>query len=59
LTHVLRHTFASHFIMNNGNLLVLQKILGYTDIKTTMRYARLAQGHLEEALKLNPLTNLE
>ncbi len=26
-THVLRHTFASHFIMNGGNILVLQRIL--------------------------------
>ncbi len=24
LTHVLRHTFASHFMMNGGNILVLQ-----------------------------------
>ena len=28
LTHVLRHTFASHFMMNGGNILVLQKIWG-------------------------------
>ncbi|EGT3635784.1 site-specific integrase, partial [Morganella morganii] len=39
LSHVLRHTFASHFMMNGGNILVLQKILGHTDIKMTMRYA--------------------
>lgn len=55
LTHVLRHTFASHFMMNGGNILVLQKILGHTDIKMTMRYAHFAPNHLEEALKLNPL----
>ncbi|EDR3919223.1 tyrosine-type recombinase/integrase [Salmonella enterica] len=55
LTHVLRHTFASHFMMNGGNILVLQKILGHTDIKMTMRYAHFAPNHLEEAAKLNPL----
>ncbi|NJD85826.1 site-specific integrase, partial [Candidatus Erwinia dacicola] len=55
LTHVLRHTFASHFMMNGGNILVLQKILGHTDIKMTMRYAHFAPNHLEEALRLNPL----
>ncbi len=55
LTHVLRHTFASHFMMNGGNILVLQKILGHTDIKMTMRYAHFAPNHLEEALQLNPL----
>ncbi len=55
LTHVLRHTFASHFMMNGGNILVLQKILGHTDIKMTMRYAHFAPHHLEEAIRLNPL----
>lgn len=55
LTHVLRHTFASHFMMNGGNLLVLQRVLGHTDIKMTMRYAHFAPDHLEEAAKLNPL----
>lgn len=55
LTHVLRHTFASHFMMNGGNILVLQKILGHTDIKMTMRYSHFSPDHLEEALHLNPL----
>ncbi|OCF98517.1 tyrosine-type recombinase/integrase [Gilliamella apicola] len=55
LTHVLRHTFASHFMMNGGNILVLQKILGHTDIKMTMRYAHFAPDHFEDAVRLNPL----
>ncbi|MDM1836685.1 phage integrase [Serratia marcescens] len=55
LTHVLRHTFASHFMMNGGNILVLQRVLGHTDIKMTMRYAHFAPDHLEETLRLNPL----
>lgn len=58
LTHVLRHTFASHFMMNGGNILVLQRILGHTDIKVTMRYARFAPDHLSEAMLLNPLDRL-
>lgn len=57
LSHVLRHTFASHFIMNEGNILVLQKILGHTDIKMTMRYAHFSPDHLEDAVRLNPLRN--
>ncbi|GAA80245.1 hypothetical protein P20495_2759 [Pseudoalteromonas sp. BSi20495] len=28
-SHALRHTFASHFMMNGGNILLLQQILGY------------------------------
>ncbi|WP_228261177.1 tyrosine-type recombinase/integrase, partial [Klebsiella pneumoniae] len=55
--HVLRHTFASHFMMNGGNILVLQRVLGHTDIKMTMRYAHFAPDHLEDAVKLNPLAN--
>lgn len=59
LTHVLRHTFASHFMMNGGNILVLQKVLGHTDIKMTMRYAHFAPNHLEDVLYFNPLTHKE
>lgn len=45
MTHVLSHTFASHFMMNGGNTLVLQPILGHTDTKVTMRYAHFAPDH--------------
>lgn len=58
LSHVLRHTFASHFMMRGGNILVLQRIQGHTDIKVTMRYAHFAPEHLVEAMQLNPLTML-
>lgn len=58
LTHVLRHTFASHFIMNGGNILVLQRILGHSSLTMTMRYAHLAPEHLQEAKALNPLARL-
>lgn len=59
LTHVLRHTFASHFMMNGGNILVLQKLLGHSSLTMTMRYAHLAPDHLQEARMLNPLTCLK
>lgn len=58
LTHVLRHSFASHFMMNGGNILVLQKLLGHSSLTMTMRYAHLAPDHLQEAKNLNPLTRL-
>jgi integrase len=54
-SHVLRHTFASHFMMSGGNILVLQRILGHTSITMTMRYAHFAPDHLDEAMRLNPL----
>lgn len=56
-THILRHSFASYFIMNGGNILTLQKILGHSDIKMTMRYAHLAPDHLMDAVKFNPLSD--
>ncbi|WP_337038120.1 MULTISPECIES: phage integrase [Pseudescherichia] len=56
-THVLRHTFSSHFMMNGGNILVLQKILGHANIRETMRYAHFAPSHLEEAAALNPIAD--
>lgn len=57
-THVLRHTFASHFMMNGGNILVLKEILGHSDIKMTMAYAHFAPKHLEDAITMNPLSRL-
>jgi len=53
--HVLRHTFASHFMMNGGNILILQKILGHSSVMVTMRYSHLAPEHFNDAIKLNPM----
>ncbi|MBY0314082.1 MAG: site-specific integrase [Bdellovibrionales bacterium] len=47
--HDLRHTYASQFMMNNGNIYDLQKILGHTDMKMTMKYAHLSPDHLLSA----------
>lgn len=53
-THVLRHTFASHFMMRGGNILILQQILGHSTILMTMRYAHFAPEHFDAAITLNP-----
>lgn len=53
--HVLRHTFAAHFMMNGGNILSLQRILGHATIQQTMTYAHLAPDYLQDATALNPL----
>jgi len=47
--HLLRHTFATHFIKNGGDPFSLQRLLGHSDIKTTMIYVNLAGADLEEA----------
>jgi integrase len=62
LTHVLRHSFASHYMMGDGtrggNILDLQRLLGHADLKMTMRYAHRAPEHLQEARTLNPIARL-
>jgi len=44
--HDLRHTFASWYMMNGGDLYELAKILGHANIKMTERYAKLAKSHI-------------
>ncbi|WP_412104985.1 tyrosine-type recombinase/integrase [Vibrio barjaei] len=54
-SHILRHSFTSHFLMNGGNILILQKIFGHSDIKQMLDYAHLAPDFLQDAVKMNPL----
>ena len=42
----LRHTFASWYMMNGGDLYELAKILGHSNIKMTERYAELGRQHI-------------
>lgn len=44
--HALRHTFASQFVMQGGNILTLQKLLGHADIAMTLVYSHLAPDFL-------------
>lgn len=50
--HDLRHTFASHYMMNGGNLFDLQKFLGHTDFKMTQRYAHLCPDYLHDKIQI-------
>ena len=52
-SHVLRHTYASHFMMRGGDILTLQKIMGHSKIDMTMRYAHLSPGHLAQAVEFS------
>lgn len=47
--HDLRHTFASQALMNGTPLAIISKLLGHSSIKTTMRYAHLADQELAKA----------
>jgi len=57
--HVLRHTFATMYIKNGGDPFSLQRILGHSDIKTTMIYVNLAGVALRAAhAKASPVDRL-
>lgn len=46
--HDMRHTFASHYMMNGGNIFFLQAILGHSSTKMTQRYAHLSKACLTQ-----------
>lgn len=54
-THALRHSFATHFMINGGSIITLQRILGHSRIEQTMTYAHFAPEYLQDAVMLNPL----
>lgn len=52
--HTLRHTFASHLVMKGVDLPTVKKLMGHSDIETTMIYAHLAPDHLANAVTKLP-----
>ena len=56
--HTWRHTFAKTFLLNGGDLITLQKILGHSDISTTKQYINLNDSDMKvQNEKFNPLDN--
>ena len=53
--HTLRHSFASFLVNAGRNLYEVGKLLGHTQVKTTMRYSHLADETLAEAVNSVPL----
>jgi integrase len=50
--HDLRHTFASHFLMNGGDLYTLKEILGHRELNTTARYLTITTAHKAKAMEI-------
>ena len=47
--HDLRHTHASHAVMNGVPVPVVARLLGHSDVRTTLRYAHLGDREIEKA----------
>jgi len=50
--HTLRHTFASHLIMNGVDPRTVQEYLGHSTIQITEKYSHLSKSHKKEAIKV-------
>ena len=58
--HYLRHTFATKFLINGGDPIHLQLILGHTSLYMTEQYLHLAnQMTLADKSKFSPLSNIQ
>lgn len=49
--HTLRHTFATQLYRKTGNICMVQKALGHSDLSATMIYRCFVDEELEEAMK--------
>ena len=58
--HLLRHSFATRYLQNGGDIYSLQQILGHTSLEMVRRYVHLASSRTVEAFpRFSPLDNLE
>ena len=56
--HLLRHTFATQYLINGGDTFSLQQILGHTSLEMVRRYSHLASSHmLNKHRKYSPIDN--
>ena len=55
--HGLRHSFATHLMDNGTDVFFIQKLLGHSDLKTTLRYTHVSKKSLKNIK--SPLDMLE
>jgi integrase/recombinase XerD len=60
--HTLRHMRATKWISNGVDLRTVQELLGHSDIRTTMRYSKYVESHMDAVVRdaqLREVTELE
>lgn len=50
--HDLRHTYASHYMMNGGDIFTLKNLLGHSDLKSTQIYAHLSPKYMQNSAEI-------
>jgi integrase/recombinase XerC/integrase/recombinase XerD len=58
--HLCRHTFATRYLINGGDVFSLQQILGHTTLEMVRRYVSLASAHVAvQHRKFSPMDLLQ
>ncbi len=57
--HLCRHTFATNYLVNGGDVFTLQQILGHTTLEMVKRYVNLASAHVRvQHRKFSPMDRM-
>ncbi|HEX77618.1 MAG TPA: tyrosine-type recombinase/integrase [Dehalococcoidia bacterium] len=57
--HLCRHTFATNYLINGGDVFSLQQILGHTTLEMVRRYVTLASAHVTvQHRKFSPMDRI-